>query len=825
MKKFLTSGFFAIIVAALVCVWTEKVGRVSTSENEGQKKHEVVKQAEDPRVQNLNGDSWTLSFWPQPDSGALRTPEETSKIASQNVQARVPGNVERDLFRAGIVKDPEVGDNSYNLRKYEGYQWQYARDFDTPNLSDGERAILRFDGVDCFSDIYVNGKKVGETDNFFLEYAFDITEYLNPEGRNRLDVIIRSAVIESSNYKYGVLGHFHVNGPDGEYVRKPAHCYGWDILPRIVSAGLWRGVKVDIQKPVRIEDTYWFVSGISKDRKKIGVNVDISSKFPFSMLDSASYNVKISKDGKIIAEKSVPVTSYNLRVRFDNVEAELWWPRGYGAQPLYDAEVSLLDKDGKELAKNIRKIGFRTVELEYADICPPDEKGKFLFKVNGIPIFIKGTNWVPVDALHGGDSEKLSSVLEMLADLNCNMVRIWGGGVYEPKEFFDYCDANGILVWHDFCMGCTFYPQRDDFAKTIENEAIQAVTRIRNHPSMALWCGNNENDISLRWQLGRYRINPNDDRISREVLPRVLLEFDPLRPYLPSSPFISQKYFDNPKNVIPSESHLWNSDGYYKIPFFSNTPAIFCSEIGYHGCPNLGSLKRMMTSGCVEPFIDDKGTMNKEWIAKSVNTYKNVQNKVLCARPHKFSKNSQVLFGEVFYDDLDKYILASQSVQAEALKYFIELFRSQKFDKTGIIWWNLRDGWPVLSDAVVDFYNSKKLAYDFIKRVQTDELLLVNDDLDLIAVNDTLSEKSAEVIVTDMDTGKTLYKGSLKIPANGKKLITVLKPDPEKGMLKIEYSINGGEKRLNHFLYGKPPFDFKKYKNWLQKLGFDTKRK
>ena len=456
---------------------------------------------------------------------------------------------------------------------------------------------------------------------------------------------------------------------------------------------------------------------------------------------------------------------------------------------------------------------------------PSDEKGKFLFKVNGIPIFIKGTNWVPVDALHGGDSEKLSSVLEMLADLNCNMVRIWGGGVYEPKEFFDYCDANGILVWHDFCMGCTFYPQRDDFAKTIENEAIQAVTRIRNHPSMALWCGNNENDISLRWQLGRYRINPNDDRISREVLPRVLLEFDPLRPYLPSSPFISQKYFDNPKNVIPSESHLWNSDGYYKIPFFSNTPAIFCSEIGYHGCPNLGSLKRMMTSGCVEPFIDDKGTMNKEWIAKSVNTYKNVQNKVLCARPHKFSKNSQVLFGEVFYDDLDKYILASQSVQAEALKYFIELFRSQKFDKTGIIWWNLRDGWPVLSDAVVDFYNSKKLAYDFIKRVQTDELLLVNDDLDLIAVNDTLSEKSAEVVVTDMDTGKTLYKGSLKIPANGKKLITVLKPDPEKGMLKIEYSINGGEKRLNHFLYGKPPFDFKKYKNWLQKLGFDTKRK
>ena len=324
------------------------------------------------------------------------------------------------------------------------------------------------------------------------------------------------------------------------------------------------------------------------------------------MLDSASYNVKILKDGKIIAEKSVPVTSYNLRVRFDNVEAELWWPRGYGAQPLYDAEVSLLDKDGKELAKNIRKIGFRTVELEYADICPPDEKGKFLFKVNGIPIFIKGTNWVPVDALHGGGSEKLSSVLEMLADLNCNMVRIWGGGVYEPKEFFDYCDANGILVWHDFCMGCTFYPQRDDFAKTIENEAIQAVTRIRNHPSMALWCGNNENDISLRWQLGRYRINPNDDRISREVLPRVLLEFDPLRPYLPSSPFISQKYFDNPKNVIPSESHLWNSDGYYKIPFFSNTPAIFCSEIGYHGCPNLGSLKRMMTSGCVEPFIDDK---------------------------------------------------------------------------------------------------------------------------------------------------------------------------------------------------------------------------
>ncbi len=808
MKKMLSSVFFAVLAVVLVCMWTSKTAKLE--------KTSVTANATAENVMSLDGDDWKLSFWVQPDDKAIRTPQEADKIKCKTISAKVPGNVERDLCNAGIIKDIEVGLNSYQSREYEGHQWRYSRSFPSPKLNGGERAILKFGCIDCLADIFVNGKKVGEAKNFFLEYKYDITDVLNNNGQNKLDVIIRSAVIESSKYKYGVLGHFHVNGPDGEYIRKPAHCYGWDIMPRMVSAGLCRSVSVEVQKPVRIEDTYWFVSRLADNHKDLTLGIDIAAQFPFSYIDNVNFQVTLSKDGKEVLKEIVPATSYNVRVRSNLKNPELWWPRGYGAQTLYDAEVAIVDKSGKVLAKNYRKIGLRRVELEYADICPSkNEKGKMLIKVNGTPIFIKGTNWVPVDALHGGDMEKMPAVLEMLTDLNCNMVRIWGGGVYEPKEFFDYCDANGILVWHDFAMGCTTYPQRDDFAKIIEEEAIQAVIRIRNHPSMALWCGNNENDISLEWQLRQLKLDPNKDRLSREVLPRVLFEFDPFRPYLPSSPFISQEVYDNPKVVFPAESHMWNSDQYHKIPYFAKPRAVFTSEIGYHGCPNLESLKKMMSPSCVKPFVDDKGTFNKEWIAKGVNTYQNVANKILCDRPNKFVRNSKSLFGEVFYKDLDKFIFASQAAQAEALKFFVETFRSMKFDKSGILWWNLRDAWPVLSDAVVDYYNSKKLAYYFLKRVQTNELVLVNNDMELIAVNDTLSKKKGSVKVTDIESGKLVFEGAFEIAENGKTKIADLKAPSEKGMFKIEYTFSDAKTKLNHYLYGKAPFNFEKYRKWI----------
>ena len=431
--------------------------------------------------------------------------------------------------------------------------------------------------------------------------------------------------------------------------------------------------------------------------------------------------------------------------------AKLWWPRGYGESPLYVFEASLLSPDGKLLDSKRINVGLRTVNLKRSDVFKNGDKGEFAFYVNGRKIYIKGTNWVPLDALHSRDPQHLQKTLEMAVDLNCNMLRCWGGNVYESDAFYDFCDKNGILIWQDFSLACTTPPQDDDFAKAMEIEARSVVERLRHHPSLALWAGNNENDSSFYWLFNSNRLNidPSKERISRKVLPEVLYELDPTRPYLPSSPYYSNDVFEN--KADPSEVHLWGPRGYYKAPFYTSSNAHFVSEIGYHGCPNRESLEKMFDKKHLYPWTDAKNLKwNKQWQAKA--------------------------------------------------------------------WWNLRDGWPILSDAITDYFFSKKLAYYYIKRVQENAIVAVNDALEVIAVNDTFKPAEGKVEISDIEGGKVLFEADFKIPPNGKTLVGNVSGLPsERGMLLIKYEIDG-KKQLNHYLYGKPPFDLKKYREWAESL-------
>lgn len=760
---------------------------------------------------SLNG-VWKLSYWKQPDS-AITSPEGMSHVEIKEIPAQVPGNVELDLLSAGLIKDPMIGSNVNLLRPWEGFQWCYTKEFEAPKLADGQHCVIHFGGIDCLADIWLNNHHVGSAEDMLIEHDFDITNLLK-QGSNTVQVILRSAVMEAQKYNLSPLSIGNFASDESVHIRKAPHMYGWDIMPRLVSAGLWRKVELHIQNPTHISDVHYTVTSVDTPSRDVWVVADMQFKMPFDKFGKVKAVTSLTRKGKEVYHNERVLESLGYRQFMHVPNADLWWPKGYGEAALYEAQISLVDADGKVLSTDHQRIGLRTVQLDHNDINLPDNPGKFRFIVNGEPIYVRGTNWVPLDGLHSRDHLWVDSTIAMTADLNCNMIRCWGGNVYEDQHFFDLCDENGIMIWQDFAMACSFYPQGQEFADKITKEITSVVCKLRNHPCIALWSGNNEDDGALRM----HHSDPNNDRISRDVIPRVLYEYDPTRPYLPSSPYYStavcQHNWD--ENCLP-EDHLWGPRGYYKDAFYAGSKACFVSEIGYHGCPNEESLKKMMTKDCVYPWTHNFD-WNDEWVTKSVRRF--ASEGATYDRNNLMINQIKFLFGDV-PTRLEDFIFASQSVQAEAMKYFVEMWRGKKFEnRTGMIWWNVRDGWPIISDAIVDYYFSKKRAYYFIRNAQRDVCVLMNDaengSFPLMAVNDTRAEASGKVTVTNMADGKKVFEGSFQIPANGKVKVTSIPDNGGQGIYLISYQV-AGKQFQNHYLYGKPPFKLNVYRSLIKK--------
>lgn len=766
---------------------------------------------------NLNG-AWQLDYFPQPDRAPVRSLPLT--VPHKTVEATVPGTCEMELVKIGELPAPEVGLNATKFRLYEGYQWLYSRKFMAAKPTGNSRATLVFDGIDTLADVFVNGQKVGEAANMLIPHRFDVTDVLR-DGENEVAVLLRSVMMEAREQTIGQLGRRHASGGgDDERVRKAAHMGGWDIFPRLYVSGLWRGVRLEVDTGEVIDQPAWIVTGLDPVKRFASLTVQCRVRAPFSRLDHAKLRYTVARNGKTVMQKECPfVTFQNIVEWIPMYNIELWWPRGWGAQALYDATIALVDETGKVLATNTTKIGFRRIELEYADNYGKDKPGQFLFRVNGQPCYIRGTNWVPLDSIHSRDDQFLEPTLELIEDLNCNMVRVWGGGVYESDRFYELCDEKGLMVWQDFMTGCQPYPQDDEYAKVTREEILSTVLRLRNHPSIALWSGNNEIDWSFCWHAcdPQRRRNPNDDRNSRRTIPNVLFEYDVTRDYLPSSPYWSPDVVNG--KAKPAEEHLWGVRGYYKVDGYTNAPCYFASEMGYHGCPNVESLKRMMTSDCVFPWLNpsapwDKLEWNREWQLKATNPYDTPGHYIYPKRNALMTNQCRLMFGDV-PRKLEDFVIASQVVQSEALKTFIELFRSRKFTRmNGLIWWNVRDGWPIISDAVVDYYGGKKRAYYTIKNVQQDQLVCVTDDGNVHAVNDTLKPVTGRVKITDRESGKVLLEKEYEVAANGVCVIGRVAWQGQ-GMLDIAYE-QGGTKLSNWFLYGEIPFNFNKIKEWMK---------
>jgi beta-mannosidase len=721
--------------------------------------------------------------------------------------ATVPGNFELDLQANGLIGDPFFGMNPAGLTWFERSHIWYARRFAASPPPDRD-ALLVFEGLDCFAEIYLNGERIGATDNMLVEHAFPVSL----RAENELLVHIRPAVAEAQRFSYPPLLFAERDRNESLYVRKAPHMYGWDIMPRIVSAGIWRPVTVQFLPRERLESVYLETQSIAPDRSEARLLLHFEAKTAPWPPEVGQYEVEVEgRCGDSVFTKRERMLFPVGRTFITARQPQLWWPKGRGAAPLYDVRVRLL-RDGVEVDALTFTHGIRMVALDRTSVTDENGSGEFRFRINGEQVFILGSNWVPVDAFHSRDAERIPAILEMADDLGCNMLRCWGGNVYENDLFYDICDRKGILIWQDFAMACAIYPQDAEFQRRLASEVRHVVKRLRQHACIVLWAGDNECDQSYGWG-GRQR-DPNANVLTRVVIPNVLREEDETRPYLPSSPYMDSAAYASGERYLP-ENHLWGPRDYYKSEFYVGALCHFASEIGYHGCPSPESLRKFLSPDRLWPYQD-----NPEWLLHSTSPVPGVN--LYDYRVELMAKQVRALFGEV-PDNLDDFTFASQASQAEAKKFFVEMFRAAKWRRTGILWWNLMDGWPQLSDAIVDYYFGRKLAYGFLKRSQSPLCLVLREPeggaQEIVACNDLREDVTVSFSVEDAETGETVVEGEAIAAADA---VTALGRIPFAEGAQRLYALRwrtAAGAGVNHYLAGRPPFPLADYRRWLKNAG------
>ena len=748
---------------------------------------------------SLNGE-WELYYSPEKNGKPQKLDEiDITKFAK--IKAMVPGNIELDLMNAGIEQDPFYSDNIYKYSEYEYYQWVFIKNLFIPTDFTGDRIILQFNGIDTIADIYMNGNLVGHSENMLIAHSFDVTDHIKAGEENKIVVHISSIMNFARNKEYTMAMRGTVHRNEICWLRKAPHSFGWDIAPRLLSAGLWRAVALASQPNTRILETYYATPEITPE----GIYLEYGYRFTTDADTLDNFRIRISGscgDSHFEDDRVAHFVSANHSMLIEN--PKLWWPKGYGEQPLYAIKMELI-YNGDVVDSKEERIGLRSVRLERSFTRGNQE---FKFFINNVPIMIKGTNWVPLDALHSRDEERLDRVHDLIDDSGCNTIRCWGGNVYEDTRFFDKCDERGLLVWQDFAMGNTNYPQTQDFAKVIEEEIGFQIRKTRNHPCLLIWSSDNEIDFkNTGFHLPHYDSRYN--RVSHETLVRVVQAHDQYRYYLKSSPEIPEGFGTDD---VP-EQHMWGQRAYFKDDFYKHCTAHFIGEAGYHGCPAVSSLKKFIPADKLWPYE------NKIWAIHSTEDIRITPE--INERNHLMANQVKLMFGEI-PEDIEKFSLLSQISQAEAMKFFIERTKAMKWRRTGIIWWNMIDCWPQISDSVVDYYFEKKLAYHYIKRVQQPICLLMTEqsgwEQTIMICNDSNRTCSVQWCVTDGESGDIILQGEDISPANEN--ITVGKINPvisEKKLYILTWADDGIECG-NHYISGFPPYDSDKMIKWAEEI-------
>jgi len=659
-------------------------------------------------------------------------------------KATIPGTIHTDLFQNQLIPDPFFGANEKQLQWIENENWEYETNF---TLSESElknqNIDLEFEGLDTYATVFLNGKVVLEANNMFRKWLIAAKSHLKI-GTNYLKVIFHSAVQkgkeEAEKLSYTL--------PEKErvFVRKAQYQFGWDWGPRFVTAGIWKPIQLKFWNSAKIES-------VKYEQKVLNESVaDLDFIFTIFAQKSGKYQIKLGqKPFPFVLKKGQNV----VKVPISIPNPILWWSNGLGVPHQYIFRFSL-EQNQQKIENKELKIGLRTIEL----IQEKDQVGtSFYFKLNGKPVFMKGANVVPPDNFLPRVSDSTYFFLvENAKKANMNMLRVWGGGVYFDDAFYEACDANGILVWQDFMFACSMYPGDEKFVENVKQEVIDNVNRLLNHPSIAIWCGNNENDEGWHnwgWQK-QFNYSKADStqiwndykKVFHEMIPQTLdsLLSKEKNIYWSSSP---SKGWGRKESLTQGDVHYWGV-WWGKEPFemYEKKIGRFVSEYGFQGMPNLETLKKVM---------------DKEDFNFTSEAFKNHQK-----HPTGYETINEYMERDYMVPkDFEDYLYVSQLLQARGMKTAIEAHRRAKPYCMGTLYWQLNDCWPVTSWSSLDYYGNWKAFHYQTKRSFENLLLSVeekNNKYKVFLVNDTFEKYSGklELELLSFD-GKSLWKTSRKI--------------------------------------------------------------
>ena len=611
----------------------------------------------------------------------------------------VPGGVYTDLLSADAIPDPFVEDNELDVQWVGESDWTYRRTVEVDErLLDHDRLVLQCDGLDTVATVSVNGQVVGESVDMHVGHEFDVADALEP-GDNEVTVAFRSPVEygqeRAAEYPYEVpCIRYPVDQPGRPFVRKAQCHYGWDWGPCLPTMGLYRDISLVAYSDPRVRYT-------KTEQDHAGEGIDLTVRAGIDAPSAGTYDLAVEVADTVVTE-SVALDEgdqeVELTVPVEEDSVELWWPNGYGDQPLYDLTVRV--GDGRDAHEVTDRVGFREIDL----VVEPDEVGtSFSFEVNGEPVYAKGANTIPTAPLYGDvTEERYEHLIRSAADANMNTLRVWGGGYYEEETFYDLCDEYGILVWQDFMFSCSLHPADDDFLDTVEAEVRYQVRRLANHPSIALWCANNENEEAAQnWFVEH---DHHDDHLDdyaalyEETVGPTCREEDPSRTYWPGSPSSGPDELE-PYVFEKGDIHYWDvwHQGQPFEDYLTTTPR-FVSEFGYQSFPSTDSLRTVLDEADFNPTSP---MMEHHQRNPGGNTT------IL----RRMADYFRIPF------DFSDFVYLSQLLQAEAMSTAIEHWRRRKPTTMGALYWQLNDLWPVASWSSIE-YDGKWKAQQYAARRQ-----------------------------------------------------------------------------------------------------------
>ncbi len=647
--------------------------------------------------------------------------------------AVVPGCVHTDLLENHLIDEPFNGANEQKLQWIDKTFWIYQTTFSVPRQLLARGIVdLVFEGLDTYATVFLNDVLLLRVDNMFRRWRVNCKQFLHEDGnvlRVQFSSPINKILPALRRDKYPLPAVTDRGEKTSPYTRKAPYQYGWDWAPRLVTCGIWKPVYLEAWDIVRIRDFHVQQTRLEPHLAQLQAEVELEAT-----VDAEAELIVECQPGKMPqARKRIGIArGKNYAVLpMSILEPELWWPNGLGLQPLYEFQVKV-EVHGRQMERSRVRTGLRTVELRRQT----DPWGKsFELIVNGLPVFAKGANWVPPDSFPSRiPMDRYRRLLSSCRDTNMNLIRIWGGGIYECDEFYDLCDEMGLLIWQDFMFSCTLYPGDQAFLENVKQEAEDVLTRLRNHPCLALWCGNNE--VETGWfDWGWKKKYPaqfwdNYQRLFYGILPASCTRLDPSRPYWPSSP--SSNLEDAPNSGRVGDVHFWGVwHGDLPIEAFGQQIPRFLSEFGFQSFPPLETLRSFASPD--ELSIDSPSLIAHQ---KDLKGNQRILDYVLRYYPRP--------------KDFESLVYLSQVLQAEAIKGGVEHLRGIMPRCMGTLFWQLNDCWPTVSWSSVDYWGRWKALQYYARRFYSNMLV-------------SFREAQGQIEIVVAYDGKEVVSGTLSL--------------------------------------------------------------